>query len=65
MNTVPLVCVCDIARPSPEWGGECVDCLRPVVALWPPHRYRQALAAYPQVANQVIDWSLRRVEAAS
>jgi len=54
---LPLVCVCTTARPEP--CGQCVDCWRPVVALWPAGQYRDALAAYPQIANQTIDWTLR------
>jgi len=54
---VPLVCVCPTARP--DRGGQCVDCWRPVVALWPAGRFRVAVAAYPQLTNQSVDWTLR------
>jgi len=55
--TCPLVCICAIARPEPS--GQCETCWRPVVALWPAGRYRTALAAYPQLTEQTIDWTLR------
>ena|GEM_PF-5304650 len=54
---VPLICVCTTARP--DRGGQCETCWRPVVALWPAGRYRAAIAAYPQLANQSVDWTLR------
>jgi hypothetical protein len=54
-----LVCVCPVPRPTRQWGGQCDHCARPVVQLWPPARYLAALRAYPQIADQEIDWSLR------
>jgi hypothetical protein len=57
--TCPLVCVCPVARPTGQWGGECVTCLRPVVALWSPDKYRAAIAAYPHLTKQTVDWTFR------
>jgi hypothetical protein len=55
----PMVCVCAVARPTQQWGNECANCARPVTQLWPPARYLAALRAYPQIAHQTVDWSLR------
>ena len=54
---VPLVCVCTTA--CPDRSGQCETCWRPVVVLWPAGRYGAALAAYPQLTEQIIDWTLR------
>lgn len=55
----PLVCVCDVAWPSPGWGAECATCRRPVIHMWGPEKQRRALAAYPQLASQRVNFSLR------
>jgi len=43
---------------------ECDHCLRAVVQLWPPQHYQAAIRAYPRLAHQLVDWTLRIPDAA-
>jgi hypothetical protein len=54
---VPLICVCPTS--IPERVGQCRTCYRRVAQLMAPHHYRAAEGAYPQIANQRIDWTHR------
>jgi hypothetical protein len=58
-TTEPLVCMCDVAAPRPV--GECDRCARPVIQLWPAARYLAAVACWPRLRDQRIDWSLRQI----
>jgi hypothetical protein len=53
------VCHCATACPTPV--GECADCARAVVQLWPAAHYLAAIKAYPSLLDQQVDWMLRHI----